>query len=173
MSTLRQILGNVINKCDEEDWTKYRALGNPSSDTEGKAAGTTNLDFSSTGRKERAYPKNGVWARAVYETKQSARSSRKPWRSQQMPKWFGLEAFSFGSRPDWLITSVLPPHCGGVDPPQWGWVEMAGQISRGAWPKGRPHFLTSISGGGDTTRPLSRDGSADSFKKATGKSQNT
>ena len=26
-------------------------------------------------------------------------------------------------------------------PPQWGWVEMAGQISRGARPKGRPHCL--------------------------------
>ena len=26
-------------------------------------------------------------------------------------------------------------------PPQWGWVKMAGQISRGARPKGRPHCL--------------------------------
>ena len=26
-------------------------------------------------------------------------------------------------------------------PPQWGWVETAGQISRGARPKGRPHCL--------------------------------
>ena len=26
-------------------------------------------------------------------------------------------------------------------PPQWGWVEMAGQISRGVRPKGRPHCL--------------------------------
>ena len=35
-------------------------------------------------------------------------------------------------------------------PPQWGWVEMAGQISRGARPKARPHcqlsfFLVSLS----------------------------
>ena len=32
--------------------------GNPSSDAERKAAGTTNLDFSSTVRKQGAYPKN-------------------------------------------------------------------------------------------------------------------
>ena len=35
-------------------------------------------------------------------------------------------------------TSVLLPHRGGAVPPQWGLVEMAGQISRGARPKGRP-----------------------------------
>ena len=58
MSTLRKIFGDVINKQDEEDWTRYRALGDPSSDAIGKDAGTTNLDHSSTVRKERAYPKN-------------------------------------------------------------------------------------------------------------------
>ena len=30
-------------------------------------------------------------------------------------------------------------------PPQWGWVEMAGQISREARPKGRPHCLFRLS----------------------------
>ena len=58
MSTLRKIFGDVINKQDEEDWTRYRALGDPLSDAVGKAAGTTNLDHSSTVRKKRAYPKN-------------------------------------------------------------------------------------------------------------------
>ena len=103
MSTPRKILGDAMSKQDEEDWTNYQALEDPSTDAEGKAAGTTNLDFSSTIRKEGEYPKNearGEFERkGVYETEQSARPSRKPWRSQQMPKWFGLEAFSFGSRP--------------------------------------------------------------------------
>ena len=58
MGTPRKILGDVINKQDEENWTKYRALGDPSSDAEETAAETTNLDLSSTIRKERAYPKN-------------------------------------------------------------------------------------------------------------------
>ena len=52
--------------------------------------------------KERS--KGGVWVRGVCETEQSARPSRKPWRSQQMPNWFGLEAFSFGSRPRLIET---------------------------------------------------------------------
>ena len=36
--------------------------------------------------------------RGVCEKQQSARPSRKPWRSQQKPKSFGLEVVSFGSR---------------------------------------------------------------------------
>ena len=58
MSTPRKILGDVFNKQDEEDWTKYRALWDLLSDAEGKAAGTTDLDFSSTVKKEGVYPKN-------------------------------------------------------------------------------------------------------------------
>ena len=44
--------------------------------------------------------------RGVCETEQSARPSRKPWRSQQKPKWFGLEVFSFGSRPRLIETEL-------------------------------------------------------------------
>ena len=59
-------------------------------------------------RSERSVPKEqskgGVRAREVYGTEQSARPSRKPWRSQQMPKWFGMEAFFFGNRPRLTVT---------------------------------------------------------------------
>ena len=41
-----------------------------------------------------------LWKRA------DARPSRKPWRSQQMPKRFGLEVFSFGSRPRLIETEL-------------------------------------------------------------------
>ena len=67
------------------------------SDAERAAVGTTNLDFSSMIRKEGAHPKNE--ARREFEQEefvekqQSARPSRKPWRSQQKPKSFGLEVF--------------------------------------------------------------------------------
>ena len=74
----------------------------PLSDAEGTAAGMTYLDFSSTVKKKRAYSNN----EASGEFEQSARPSRKPWRSQQMPKWFGLEAFSFGSRPRLVETEL-------------------------------------------------------------------
>ena len=82
MSTPRQILGDVINKQDEEGWTKYRALGDPSSDAEGKAAGTTNLDLSSTVRKERAYPKNE--ARGEFEREKFMKQSRVPDRVESL-----------------------------------------------------------------------------------------
>ena len=42
--------------------------------------------------------------RGVCEKEHSARPSRKPWRSQQKPKSFGLEIFSFGSRPRLIET---------------------------------------------------------------------
>ena len=42
----------------------------------------------------------------VCEKEQSARLSRKPWRSQQKPKWFGLEVFSFGSHPRLIETEL-------------------------------------------------------------------
>ena len=65
-----------MNKQDEEDWTKYRALEDPSSDTERKASGTTNLDISSTIRKERASPKNK--ARGEFEREEFVKQSRMP-----------------------------------------------------------------------------------------------
>ena len=76
-----KIHGDVINKQAEEDWTKYRALEYPSSDAEGKAAGTPNLNFSSAVRKEGAYPKNeargslskrSLWNRAECQTELKA-----------------------------------------------------------------------------------------------------
>ena len=42
------------------------------------------------------------------EKEQSVRPSQKPWRSQQKPKWFGLEVFSFGSRPRLIETELEP-----------------------------------------------------------------
>ena len=70
--------------------------------------GTTNLNFSSTIRKEGAHPKNearGEFEREEFcEKEQNAKPSRKPWRSQQKPKSFGLEIFSFGSRPRLIET---------------------------------------------------------------------
>ena len=82
MSTPRKILGDVINNQDEEDWTKYQALGDPSSDAEGKAAGTTNLDFCSTVRKERANPKNK--ARGEFERKEFMKQSKAPHRVESL-----------------------------------------------------------------------------------------
>ena len=76
ISTPRKILGDVINKRDKEDWTKYRALRDPSSDAERKAAGTTNQDFSSTVRKEGGYPKNE--ARGEFEREEFMKQSRVP-----------------------------------------------------------------------------------------------
>ena len=54
---------SLVMSSDEEDWTKYQALGDPSSDAEGKAAVTTNVDFSSMVRKERAYQRMKQWGR--------------------------------------------------------------------------------------------------------------
>ena len=82
MSNPRQILCNVINKQNEEDRTTYRALGDPSSDAEGTAVGTTNLDFSSTIRKERAYPKNE--AREEFEPEEFMKQSRVPDRVKSL-----------------------------------------------------------------------------------------
>ena len=82
MSTPRKILGDVINKQNEEDWTKYLALGDPSSDAEGKAAGTTNLDFSCTVIKEGAYPKNE--ARGEFKREEFMEQSRVPDRVESL-----------------------------------------------------------------------------------------
>ena len=76
LSSPRKIFGEVINKQNEKEWTKNRALGDPSSNAEGKAAVTTNLDFSSTVRKERAYPKNE--ARREFEREEFMELSRVP-----------------------------------------------------------------------------------------------
>ena len=103
MSTPRQILGNVINKQYEEDWTKYQALGDPSPDAEGKAAETTNLDFLAL-RSERKEHTQRMKQEKFMKQEQSARSSRKPWKSQQTPKWFDLEAYAFGSCPSLIET---------------------------------------------------------------------
>ena len=94
---------------DEEDWNKYRALGDPSSDAEGNAARTTNLDFSSTVRKEEAFPKNEE--RGEFEQVEFMKQSRVPDgdeslgevnRRQNGSVWrlFLLEAV-----PDWLRRS--------------------------------------------------------------------
>ena len=49
-------------------------MGDPSSDAEGKAVGTTNLDLSSMVRKEGAYPKNE--ARGKFEREEFMKQSR-------------------------------------------------------------------------------------------------
>ena len=83
--------------------------GDPSSDAEGTAAGTANLDFSSTVRKERAYPKNE--ARGEFKREEFMKQSRVPDRVESLgevnrcqtgPVWrlFLLEAV-----PDWLRQS--------------------------------------------------------------------
>ena len=77
------------------------------SDAEGAAVGTTNLDFSSTIRKERAYPKNK--ARVEFEREEFVKQSRVPDRVESLgestdAKIFGLEGFSFGSRPRLIET---------------------------------------------------------------------
>ena len=70
--------------------------------------GNTNLDFSSTIRKEGAHPKNE--ARGEFEREEFVKKSRVPDRveslggSQQKPKSFGLEVFSFESRPRLIET---------------------------------------------------------------------
>ena len=43
-----------------------------------------------------------------------------------------------------LCTNVLPPQRGGAVPSQWGWVEMAGQISRGARPNRSPPLSRTV-----------------------------
>ena len=55
---------------------------NPLSDAEGAAVGTTNLDFSSTIRKERAYPKNE--ARGEFEREEFVKQSRVPDRVESL-----------------------------------------------------------------------------------------
>ena len=82
MRTPRKILGNVINKQNEEDWTTCRALGDPSSDAEGMAAGTSNLDCSSMVRKEGAYPKNE--AKGEFEREEFMKQSRVPDRVESL-----------------------------------------------------------------------------------------
>ena len=57
-------------------------MGDPSSDAEGKAAGTTNLDFSSTIRKEEAHPKNE--ARREFEQEEFMKQSRVPDRVESL-----------------------------------------------------------------------------------------
>ena len=52
------------------------------SDAEGTAAGTTNLDFSSTIRKERAYPKNET--RREFEREEFMIQSRVPDRVESL-----------------------------------------------------------------------------------------
>ena len=82
MGTPRQILSDVINKQNEEDWTKYRALWDPTSDAEGAAVGTTNLDFSSTIRKGGAHTKNK--ARGEFEREEFVKKSRVPDRVESL-----------------------------------------------------------------------------------------
>ena len=60
----------------------YRALGDPSSDAKGKAAGATNLDFSSTVKKEGAHPKNE--ARGEFEQEKFMEQSRVPDRVESL-----------------------------------------------------------------------------------------
>ena len=69
--------------------------------------GTTNLDFSSTIRKEGAHPKTearGEFEREEFVKRAECQTESKAWRSQQQPKSFGLEVFSFGSRPRLIET---------------------------------------------------------------------
>ena len=71
--------------------------------------GTTNLDFSSTIRKEGAHPENE--ARGEFEGEELVKKSRVPDRVKSLgevnkPKWFGLEVFSFGSRPRLIETEL-------------------------------------------------------------------
>ena len=93
---------------NEEDWTKNRALWDPTSDAEGAAVGTTNLDFSSTIRKEGAHPENE--ARGKFEREEFVKQSRVPDRVKSLGEvnrcqnGFGLEVFSFGSRPRLIET---------------------------------------------------------------------
>ena len=81
MSIPRKILGYVINK-------PIRRTGpvpsheNPPSDAEGKAVGTTNLNFSSTVRKEEVYPKNK--ARGEFEQEEFMKQSRVPDRVESL-----------------------------------------------------------------------------------------
>ena len=103
MSTPRKILGDVINKQDEEDWTKYRALGDHSSDAEGKAAGTINLDFSSTVRKQGAYRKNE--ARGQEEFMKQSRVPDTTYPGESRPgKWRRDDrGIKFATRPVLLL----------------------------------------------------------------------
>ena len=71
-----------MNKQNEDDWTKYRALGDPTSDAEGAAVGTINLDFSSMIRKEGAHPKNK--ARGEFEREEFVKKSRVPDRVKSL-----------------------------------------------------------------------------------------
>ena len=71
--------------------------------------GTTNLDFSSTIRKEGAHPKNE--ARGEFEREEFVKKSRVPDRVESLGevnrsqnRSFGLEVFSFGSRPRLIET---------------------------------------------------------------------
>ena len=71
--------------------------------------GTTNLDFSSTIRKEGAHPKNE--ARGEFEQEEFVKKSRVPDRVENLGevnrsqnRLFGLEVFSFGSRPRLIET---------------------------------------------------------------------
>ena len=70
--------------------------------------GTTNLDFSSTIKQEGAHPKNE--ARGEFEGEEFVKKSRVPDRVESLgevngsQKSFGLEVFSFGSRPRLIET---------------------------------------------------------------------
>ena len=83
-------------------------MGDPTSDAERAAVGTTNLDFSSTIRKEGAHPKNE--ARREFEREEFVKKSRVPDQVESLgevnrnQKSFGLEVFSFGSRPRLIET---------------------------------------------------------------------
>ena len=55
---------------------EYQALGDPTSDAEGAAVGTTNLDFGCTIRKEGGHPKNE--ARGEFEREEFVKQSRVP-----------------------------------------------------------------------------------------------
>ena len=79
--------------------------------------GTTNLDFSSTIRKEGAHPKNE--ARGEFEREEFVKKSRVPDRvkslgevNRSQNRSFGLEVFSFGSRPRLIETEL--EFCQGV-----------------------------------------------------------
>ena len=73
--------------------------------------GTTNLDFSSTIRKEGAHPKNE--ARGEFDREEFVKKSRVPDRVESLGevnrsqnRSFGLEVFSFGNRPRLIETDL-------------------------------------------------------------------
>ena len=82
--------------------------GDPSSDAEGAAVGTTNLDFSSTNRKEGAHPENE--ARGEFEREKFVKQNGVPDRVESLGEVNRCQdrsvwrAFSIESRPRLIET---------------------------------------------------------------------